>query len=364
MKDTSLHLREPFVALLGAIFFPLGVIGAHMSARKQVQLLGYYLATSALLHLGLLGFDGIFYGTCDAMSGNMVLQTLTQWPPISPIRPGSRERLEAMNYYPMDKVNEIVTNFSPVGWYFGMAGLWTVFLLYVAWESNALATLLEQGPMGLGVHYGINWDEAINHDAIRRHKERQKFSAFIEDAKMPLVPVDVEEATGYESRGSASYYGAMAAVGTGPAAPAMLGPQAPAVPIMSSFVGAPAAAVEEGGQHSATKGPAVSFFEEDDDRGDQEAAAAAAATAEVAEVLKVVEAAEAAEALAEERLASEEAEAEALRQWVEGLDEDEARSERPPPLPRAFFAEDMVNAGPPPPLAAAPLASTEWRTTM
>lgn len=200
LKDATQHIREPLVWITGIFFFPLGAYAAHHGFRQQLQLLGGYLIVSALVHAGLLAFDMIFVYSCNMYTTNIVKQTLINGilPP-SPFMLATQDMLQNMNLYPVKEVDKLTNSFPSLAWYFAFAGAGLLILAYASYEVHLLGDLFERGPLGLGIHYGLGqWDELINHDAIRRHKAHEMRSQFIDDAKMPLeMPVDIETPLGY-----------------------------------------------------------------------------------------------------------------------------------------------------------------------
>merc|ERR1719343_1709284 len=101
-----------------------------------------------------------------------------------------------------------------MAWYLALACAWILFLTYVAREAFLLVELLEVGPLGLGVHYGLNrWDEYLDHDAIKRRLSMNLASKFIDDARLPpqAVPKDLVpgHAMGWPTSGFC-HYGAAA----------------------------------------------------------------------------------------------------------------------------------------------------------
>jgi len=185
MREATHHVREPLASASGLLFFPLGAYASSFSIRRPLQLVGTYLTVSAAVHAGLVVTDVVYYGTCDAYPENVVMQTLANrvLPP-SPLLPAARNQLLQMTSWPADAVDRITGGFQSLTWYIVLAGLWALLLAYASWEARLLGDLVERGPLGLGVHYGLGqWDEIISHDAVRRHKEREMRSQFIDDAR-------------------------------------------------------------------------------------------------------------------------------------------------------------------------------------
>lgn len=217
MKDTSQNLREPLTTLAGVIAFPLGVVGSHVGSLRYLHVLYTYLFVSALLHIGLIIYDAIFLKTCDMYSGNIVQQMFLQVLRLPPslISSQARSQLQALQSYPVVQVDSITGGFDVTTWYFVVESIWAVFLGYVAHESYRLSQIVERGPLGLGVHFGLNqWDEMINHEAVRRAKGRQIPSKFIDDAQLPVQEhdgADMEAISGYLA--SSKRYGTTTAPG-------------------------------------------------------------------------------------------------------------------------------------------------------
>lgn len=189
MQEATQHVREPLSSTTGVVLFPLGAYATHHGYRRPLQVVGVYLAVSALVHAGLIVADGVYYGTCDAYSSNVMLQTLlNEVLPPSPFTPAARRQLRQMVSYPVSTVDEVTGGFPSLAWYVVWAALWTGLLAYAAREAHLLGDLVERGPLGLGIHYGLDqWDQVISHDAVRRHKEREMRSQFIDDARAPVT---------------------------------------------------------------------------------------------------------------------------------------------------------------------------------
>jgi len=194
MRAATQHVREPLSSVSGLVVFPLGAHAAHHGNRRALLLTSAYLALSAAVHAGLVLADGVYYGTCDAYAENVVKQTLVNHilPP-SPLTPAARKQLGQMDSFPVGTVDGITGGFPSLAWYLVWAGLLALALAYAAREALLLGDLVERGPLGLGIHYGLDqWDEIISHDAIRRHKEREMRSQFVDDARLPAAASDVE----------------------------------------------------------------------------------------------------------------------------------------------------------------------------
>merc|ERR1719375_3117947 len=72
-----------------------------------------------------------------------------------------------------------------------MAVIVCLILAYSTYEIMLLAHLLERGPLGLGVHYGLGqFDEIINHAELQKMKMPK--SKFVDDCKSPPRYDDAE----------------------------------------------------------------------------------------------------------------------------------------------------------------------------
>mmetsp|Transcript_98899 Transcript_98899/g.251040 ORF Transcript_98899/g.251040 Transcript_98899/m.251040 type:complete len:341 (-) Transcript_98899:74-1096(-) len=188
LQDATRHTREPLATLAGAVLLPLGVAGAHHCYRWHLRVLGLFLAASAALHAGLMFCDAAYVHACGTYPSNMIHQTMVNWMPPSPVTLAAQAGLLKMSSYSFKDVADITDGFNVLLWYYSVAGTLTAFLTYAAMETNLLATLAERGPLGLGMHYGLGqWDEYLNHDAVRRHKDKGMRSKFIDDAKLPSI---------------------------------------------------------------------------------------------------------------------------------------------------------------------------------
>jgi len=214
LKDATQHVREPLASVTGLVFLPLGAHAAHHGLGGQMRLLSAYLAVSAVVHVGLVFSDVIYFSACSAYPVNSVHQTLlSEVLPPSPVGPAVVHALREMPYYPAAEVGRLTAGFPVLAWYLAWAGLYAALLAYAAHEARLLGDLLERGPLGLGVHYGLGrWDEVIDHDAVRRHKEREVRSRFFDDAQLPAAaaPADIEAPSlGHRAQTAWRGYGAV-----------------------------------------------------------------------------------------------------------------------------------------------------------
>eukprot|EP00933_Yihiella_yeosuensis_P050293 TRINITY_DN48066_c0_g1_i1.p1 TRINITY_DN48066_c0_g1~~TRINITY_DN48066_c0_g1_i1.p1 ORF type:complete len:375 (-),score=58.11 TRINITY_DN48066_c0_g1_i1:42-1166(-) len=204
-KDTTYHVREPLATLSGAIFYPIGVLAAYYRCGKQMKWFGVYMLVQSLTNAALLLGDAMFLSTCNAYSTNVMSFLLSTWQPPTPLRPAAEDALQRLDYYPVQAVSNITQGFNVMLWYYAFAGVFALLVLYVCVEAMRLCEVLEWGPLGLGAHFGIDqWDEALNHSAIRRHKMKEIRSKFIDDANAQLID---EVESGF---GKAAGYGAIA----------------------------------------------------------------------------------------------------------------------------------------------------------
>lgn len=189
MQEVTLRLREPLVSLSGAVLLTVGVFGALRARAEQLNYLYLYLAASAGLHFVLMVVDGVYLGACGAYPQNMVEQVLLpSWRlPPSLISVVAREKLSKLTYFSVSDVDAATGGFNAAAWYYAICVITTVALGYAALETAALAPKIERGPLGLGVHYGLNqWEQAEDRDALRRRRWRNKHSSFIEDTVEPV----------------------------------------------------------------------------------------------------------------------------------------------------------------------------------
>lgn len=197
-RETTQHLREPLASVSGAILFPLGVVALQNMSRAQLQVMSLYLFVLTLLHGFIIVADMIFIQACDEYPMNLVYQTLL-WGPAAPMTRASERALRAMDAYPASTVDGIVGGLYVEAWYLLIAGLYFVLLAYTLTQTQLLAILAERGPLGLGVHYGLDqWDETISYEALSLKMMRETGSKFVDDAKnATLATPDVEAPFGY-----------------------------------------------------------------------------------------------------------------------------------------------------------------------
>jgi len=197
MKNASQKIREPLASLSGLMFFPLGGLGALRGSRWNLLCLFYYLAASAAVHCGLIIIDLVYTESCSAYPENLVRMALLPTFPPAPIGMASKAMIQKVDYYPVADVDKMI-GIDGLQWYLFIAIVWVLLLAYTGNEARLLANLIERGPLGLGLHYGLGqFYEVINHDAVLRHKEKYVKSKFIDDCKLPLIPADVESPYGY-----------------------------------------------------------------------------------------------------------------------------------------------------------------------
>lgn len=213
MRDATFHLREPLASVSGLWFFAWGFHGAYRGVRSQVQWLGVYLLISASLHLVLVIWDIAYKEGCDAYPVNLVYAALLPRFPSPPITTAAQNMLRSTTDYSVAVVDQITGGFNALAWYVVVGLVWVAILAYGGFEAYTLADLVERGPLGLGVHYGLDrWDEVINYDAVRRHKGKQMRSQFSEDCNVN-IDQDMEVPFGYKLP-TAKGYGAAYPVGS------------------------------------------------------------------------------------------------------------------------------------------------------
>jgi hypothetical protein len=188
LKDATLNVREPLVTIAGAVLLPFGINGAHHCFRPHLRIVAFFLATSAVVHLGLIVGDASYMHFCGRYPSNVIHQTMLSWLPPSPVSNAAKATLGKMQIFSYAAVAKATDDFDVLRWYYLVAGSLTLFLCYAAKEALWLGQFAEVGPIGLGMHYGLGqWDEFINHDAVCRAKRKQMRSKFIEDATLPAT---------------------------------------------------------------------------------------------------------------------------------------------------------------------------------
>lgn len=203
---TTDNIRKLLLLVPGAVLFPLGVHAAVHGYRLEMKLVSFYMMIlSAVYFMGFIG-DIIYFETCSAYSGNIIDQTLL-WPIPFPLRRPQQDELATMTFFPMADVDKITHDFATMTMYSILETLLCVFLVYSTYEIMILAHLLERGPIGLGVHYGLGqFDEIINHEELQKRKLPR--SKFVDDCKLPTYD-DAEAAPlGYHvSHNYGAFYG-------------------------------------------------------------------------------------------------------------------------------------------------------------
>lgn len=231
-KDATQHFREPLGPLSGIIFFPIGAMGALQGSRWCVEIASKYIWLLFVAQVFMLIADVFFTVQCDMYPTNLMDLTLSSRISgltfLNPISPAVQMTLSEMKSYPVDEVQKVIPGgFPALKWYIGAAGFWVLLLGYVSYEADWLARLVERGPLGLGMHFGVGqWDEVLNHDTIRIMRQKQMKSKFLEDATLPLtVDPHLVGGWGYRTMPPAEflpppgYYGAPDVVKNFPPAP-------------------------------------------------------------------------------------------------------------------------------------------------
>jgi len=220
MRETTYHLREPFITVVGAIALPLGVYGALQGSQWHLRAATLYLALDAVLRFGIIVADVVYVETCGVYPFNVVDQILSEAKGL--VYRVIQEKLSGMSSFGVGNVDAVTGGFYTTAFYLIYAGLWLLIVAYLANQAYLLGQLLETGPLGLGVHYGINqWDEEFHYAdyaRAKRFKESAKESQFISDAmipgpeRKPLDPFPGFAVSGHRHGG----YGATRAGGDGP----------------------------------------------------------------------------------------------------------------------------------------------------
>jgi len=194
-SQTTSNIREPLTTLSGAIIFPIGLIAAVQGFRFELKVLATYLAILALVYIMCFIGDIVYYESCNAYPSDAIEQALL-WPIPFPLRRAAQDRLEKMSFWPKSDVDKITGNFATMTMYLVMEAFVCVCLFYTAVQARFLGLLVERGPLGMGVHYGIGqFDEVLNHEAIQKRKEAKSF--FVEDGQLPQWKADAEMPLAY-----------------------------------------------------------------------------------------------------------------------------------------------------------------------
>jgi len=195
MRASTYHIREPLCSITGIVFFTMGAVACHHGYRDRLQILAVYLTCYAILQSVCVMGDISYIYSCDAYSVSVVDGTLLSL--FSRVLPAAQEQLRNMNYFPKAMVDNLTEGYETSLFYILRYGSWTIFLLYSAWQAVLLGMLAERGPLGVGVHYGLDqWDESLSKEAIMHRRAKELPSPFIEDTKLE-PPKDVEAPFGY-----------------------------------------------------------------------------------------------------------------------------------------------------------------------
>jgi len=195
MRASTYHIREPLCSITGIVFFTMGAVACHHGYRDRLQILAAYLTCYAILQTVCVIGDIVYIYSCDAYSVSVVDGTLLSL--FSRVLPAAQEQLRNMNYFPKPMVDNLTEGYETALFYIVRYGAWALFLLYAAWEAVLLGMLAERGPLGVGVHYGLDqWDESLSKEAIMHRRAKELPSPFIEDTKL-ATPKDIESPFGY-----------------------------------------------------------------------------------------------------------------------------------------------------------------------
>lgn len=225
MREATYHLREPFITVAGAIALPFGVHGALQGGKWYLEVAVFYLVLDAVLRLGLIVADVVYVGTCGSYPFNAVQQILLETKGL--IYKFIEEKLSVTSSFSEFNTKADTAGIYTMVFYLIYAGLGLLVATYVAYQAYLLGHVLETGPLGLGIHYGINqWDEEFHYADYERMKKMKaratefSDSQFITDAtipdpeRKPLDPFPGFAVSGHRHGG----YGAFGAGGDGPEA--------------------------------------------------------------------------------------------------------------------------------------------------
>lgn len=180
---TTDEIRRVLLIAPGAVMFPLGVHAALHGYRLEMKLVSFYLMLLTAAYVGCFIGDWVYYDACSAYPGDVVDQTLL-WPIPFPLRRAAQDQLAKMTFFPMADVDKITHDFGTMNMYSIMAAIVCFILAYSTYEIMLVAHLLERGPLGLGVHYGLGqFDEIINHAELQKMKMPK--SKFVDDCNLP-----------------------------------------------------------------------------------------------------------------------------------------------------------------------------------
>lgn len=201
MGAATLHLREPFSTIGGLIFYPVGLWACHHGYRAALQAFALFVLFMAVWHLGILVADIIYQETCGRYPANEVLAMVLN--PLVAIFPAAKVQLLQMDMYTVKAVDTLTEFKHLTVWYLVLGFIKVLVLFYAAYESVGLGLLMERGPLGLGLHYGIIWDESLSEEAIARRRDKK--SKFLSDAEVHEAK-NVEGSPGFAVH---PHYGAM-----------------------------------------------------------------------------------------------------------------------------------------------------------
>merc|ERR550514_2693690 len=152
LEESSMHLKNIFNIVGGAIFGWFGFFGALNRDPEHLKKYAAFLVASILLYLFILVFDLIYVASCDLYSTNIVTQTML-WPiPYLPISERKKRVVTQMAHYPVSTLDEFYH--ASVFWrYIATSVFLLVVLAYVTNQVLKLVSLYLEGPFGTGANY-------------------------------------------------------------------------------------------------------------------------------------------------------------------------------------------------------------------
>lgn len=186
MRDSTQHMRSPMLLLLGFAAALIGAYGGTHGLTWNCNTGGRGLILLGAACFVLILLDILYTHSCSAYPTNVIQSTF-----MGPFNqylvgvPASRD-LRDMSDYPIESVSKATGGFYILVWYVLMACAWGGFVLFVGLETRFLGSLVERGPLGLGVSYGLNqWDQIIDHEVVGIINRKMQPSQFIDDAQLP-----------------------------------------------------------------------------------------------------------------------------------------------------------------------------------
>lgn len=186
MQHTTRHIREPYILLGGLICGYYGLKGAVGFHYNALRIFAYFLLGIFLLYIFNWFFDLLFMEVCGLYPSNVIYQTLLWKFTNIPIQEDKKATLAEMSVYPVRQVDWMVEH-KVWRWSCLLSFIYASLAFYTYQKIAAMARIVFEGPVGLGVNYRLGaWRAEVLIKHWLEQEEDQLFSNALlndEDAK-------------------------------------------------------------------------------------------------------------------------------------------------------------------------------------